>query len=719
MKLFRRTRSTQKSTTTTTKNMSKNDRRRAYQHGTKGTPFRNTTLVAGTNEESAVDKEDRRKSYHVASKDAPFRLPKISEKSSVDDTDSTTTSLASSLDEELAELFNASSSLSSLEDQGDEPTFVNDDSYFDVYNYNFHKALVKIFEGKADKTVLLAPSQMEEVMRAVNEDYTEMLLAPHPTARHGVEVHMQCASHVLGQFWAAQVDIQQTRMASTTTEMIFFALEDYLFPRLVDQFYPLAKLRPEAAASVITWICDLQKEMQEVVPDVQMRGEWDLERSNMLRVYLDRAVRHEMQSQLQELLRLNSEDDIRRGVEDYLVTGLPEAVTYMCNQQVRIAAERLPTQYTEDIVAACNEELAAFVSDWTLKISSGWSDMGSDFLCTIINDASRLVDYCEARHEDYLTRPDLMERGEDLLRDLAELSLHATRFLCERIMQDLREPESILTSVGDDVWQNPETHSAVDRTVATFKDYFTDIEQWLVGDYYFPKVLKNCFDLALQTYLESFFGNTMARGGADPALMATELLQDFLRFVVFFNGELIGDYHGRAGFYSHEIINDRMRILQHMSALLEPSNRPEDLKEEVKAVLSSFSEHESGGPAVLHLVGLRKRQGPLDSVKWLKLIAGAKKELSQEAAAGGAVAPALCPLPDVRNSRFLQRVRPPLRSEIPRQISKGSLPFAQSTTRLMQRPTGLSAVAANASPAKLFHQFCEHGQRQFPEPLEA
>ena len=377
-------------------------------------------------------------------------------------------------------------------------------------------------------------------------------------------------------------------------------------------------------------------------------------------------------------------DDIRRDADGKLVTGLPEQVTFIFNQQIKIASERLPEEYRQDILIASNQELSSMVSDWTLRVSSEWATLGTAYFCAIINDTSRLSDYCEERHEEMLTRDDLIEASHKVTRDIAELSLHATKYLCERIMHDLREPEHILDSVGGADWANPEAHSPIDRTIATFKDFFADIEDWLDCAYFFPKVLKHCFDMSLQTYLESFFANTMVGGVKDPAAVAAELEEDYLRLAVFFNGEHFMEYHGRGGFYSQKTINDRLRVLQQMAALLDPSNLPANLTFEIQDIVANFGESESGGPAVLHLVGLRPRHGVVDTIHWLKHIAQAKKALANM---DESEKPALlCKLPDVRNSKMLRKVRPPPPSAIPRQISKASRPFAESTAKLLHRP---------------------------------
>eukprot|EP00977_Amphora_coffeiformis_P002065 scaffold392_cov177-Amphora_coffeaeformis.AAC.9 len=442
----------------------------------------------------------------------------------------------------------------------------------EAFAYNFRQVLGKIFEGTANKTVLISETQMNEIKRSIAADYTERLLRYSQKVDHGVELHLLCASHVMDQFLEALDMIRQTKMPSTTQEAIFQEMEMYICPRIVYQLDPMNNLTPDAAAKAVTWISKFQDEMTRVGLDLELREEWVKGQRSVLDFYLDRAVRHETTILLQEVLKLHSDGDIRRNEEGNLVTSLPEDITYVFNQQLKVASGCLPDKFKEDILMACNDELAGMIGDFMFRISSEWEQMSAAHFCAVINDTSRLAEYCEKRHKECLTRPELIEAAKNITRDITEMSLHATRYLCERVMLDLREPEPILTSVGDAVWESPECHSAVDRTIATFKDFFADFQQWLIRDYFFPKVLKNCFDLALKTYLESFFANTMIRG--------------------------------------------------------------------------------ANVPAVLHLVGLRRRQRGIGPMHWVTEIASAKKELAKRGKRN--IAPLSCTIPDVRNSTRLR-----------------------------------------------------------------
>ena len=63
--------------------------------------------------------------------------------------------------------------------------------------------------------------------------------------------------------------------------------------------------------------------------------------------------------------------------------------------------------------------------------------------------------------------------------------------------------EGYLQCVGTIAWEKD--GAFMDTIIATLKDYFGDILNWVPADYFFPKVLKTCLDLILSNYVDSFF----------------------------------------------------------------------------------------------------------------------------------------------------------------------------------------------------------------------
>lgn len=499
-------------------------------------------------------------------------------------------------------------------------------------SYSLCQLLHKIFRDKSNKTVLLNTSQRKEIHRAIATDYTRILLLNESSVAssgslNDLEVHLDCAKHILDQFWEAQEMILRTSMAATAQEMLFQTVEDYLIPRFMDQIYPMSQLSEQSTAKAVKWICQMDHDMHQFVPDLIIRKEWSEEREKLVDHYLDLAARSQLRSLLGKLLEEHCEENIQHDLSHHLVTRLPEDILYVFNQQVKVASERLPERYKERVAMLCNEELAAMISQWGFQISANWRDMSPAFSCANINDLSRLLDYCQDRNK--LTRPRNVESSEQLAVDVGELSLLVTQLLCKRIVHSLREPLPILDSIGDATWASQDGDAPVDRIIATFKSYLSDFEDWLPPGPSIPRILKYCFDLLLTIYLESFFANTMAWGINDPIRVAAELEQDYMRLVKFFNGAHLAKYHGSDDFYPQKTLNDRVRILQRMAALINPMNPPNNLSFEISEMLASFKERDEGKRAVLHLAAIRQRRKFVSNKsQWLEMIRSVEEALS-------------------------------------------------------------------------------------------
>lgn len=154
--------------------------------------------------------------------------------------------------------------------------------------------------------------------------------------------------------------------------------------------------------------------------------------------------------------------------------------------------------------------------------------MSVERLCCCINDAQVLLDQFKARNESLLGDAD--ETSESLLAEFSLVALHAARFLCERLFMDLKDDH--LLRIGSLAWEQDGT--MIDTVIATLKDYFEDIINWVQADYFFPKILKICLDLILSNYVESLFANTMARGLSNRDKAAATLTSDLEKMMQFY-----------------------------------------------------------------------------------------------------------------------------------------------------------------------------------------
>jgi hypothetical protein len=533
---------------------------------------------------------------------------------------------------------------------------------------------------------LLAATDL--IRSKIHKDYTEVLLDHSylDQSDFDVPVHLLAANHLLKEFLADQVQdlIRSAFMPDTIQEAIFRVVEDYIQPRIANMYSNSDDVTPADAAKIASWIDSFLAVMESQCPGLEPMLLWRADCESLVEHYLNRGVRQEMKELVQRSLSLlQSDKDIREQSDGILVTGFSDQIGFLCELQLSVAKDILPERYLERVLAVCNEELLVMVCDLMLQIEANWKEMSPNLFCAIINDATILSEQCEDRNNVSLSSPEYMEAGSELTRELAEISLHATKYLCERIMLDLQEPEPILTSVGDTDWEFDGAGSTVERTVATLKDFFLDFETWLISDYFFPKVLKHCLDLTLQIYTESFFSNTMHRGVRDPRTASYELNQDYLRFVIFFNGDSFARYIGTAGFYQQHEINSRLHILQSLSMLLNPDLPPDEICQEIKIILVELrSGAEHGVPAVLHLAGLRKRHSANEAIEWIKAISQANKLILKEDPRPLAPSSPSYKVPDLRNSKYVRNVRP-TRRQLVREISEESRTAAETTYHLV------------------------------------
>jgi Exocyst complex component Sec6 len=588
------------------------------------------------------------------------------------------------------------------------------------------------------KTSRLLASK-SQIHSAMNEDYTEILLdqaqfqqqqgrgVGDSSSTSNLRMHLAAASHLLQEFVRLQRRVRREAselgnsssnsnsnssnntyfLPESLLETVYGEIMAFLKPRISDLYCPsaLSEMTPRDAAAIVAWIQLWDDTLFQSYhhegcggPCPDSHG-FATDRDMLMDLYVERAVVRELavlRDQLQLRNLLAEEDDILRKSPDdgSMVSTVPEQITFMVDSQIRVARECLPEKCVSTVLEACNRQLSLLVGDWMLAVGSDWKNIPTHWFCTIVNDSTRLAELCEERNQSVLSSLDDNNASriaaDAIVREFQELASHSILFLCENIVSQLREPEPILSIVGARGWESDETQSAIERTIATLKDYYADLELWLAGSYWLPKVLKHCFDLTLQVYVESFFANTLAGGVQDPSRAAEELNEDYLRLVIFYNSDRFEPFHGTGGYYTQQAINSKLHIIRCLSKLVDPNIEPDDTSGEVQFLMRELIGDTS---AVLHLAGLRKRHKGRESVEWLRVVSRAKRALmltkasSPRAGPGSSSIPAQYKLPDLRNSKYLSNVRPNAR-DARRRMSIESLALAQSTGRLLKISLG-------------------------------
>ena len=490
------------------------------------------------------------------------------------------------------------------------------------------------------------PSQVASCLHDIYAAQVASAQDEEAQERSALDIVVEASSLLIEEFAMVVAD-------RNVLETIQRELDEYIFPRISLLYSDISAIQASDVAKLISFADLYNSTFSKRGLTVSQDRIADFE--ELATEYLRRGVHDQMHLMIGNSLRLRDDEDITENSEGHFITGHPEDVAFMIEMQLSVAREHLPARFIGEVLTACNQELFNMITDVMLDLASRWNKVEVERLCAIINDASRLIEQCDERNAAVLDRnnSEHEEVGDELCKELTELSLHATRFLCERVMLDLREPDPILNRVGGKQWESGNM-LVIETTVATLKDYADDIQEWIPHNYYFPKYLKHCFDMTVQAYLESFFALTMQRGVEDPLKASQMLHRDWQNLTKFFCISGMAKYLGHAGHHSKTVVTERLGLLQAMSFLLTPSIPPAKLESEIKTFLLHFGS-EVGIAAVLHMAGLRNRHiGDKESAEWHSAVGNAAQTLLSDESSK---APATFTLPDLRTSEYIVRVR--------------------------------------------------------------
>jgi hypothetical protein len=527
----------------------------------------------------------------------------------------------------------------------------------------------------------------EEIPSKIREECNSFVIVTNDPLQARLKQSQLLIEQVFEMIWD-QVVLMNDYLPETMQEecrynaenFVFSAFESHIFQQITT-YKPTKDLTPGESAQIINWIEAFLSIMQRQYGSITISEQWKKLLHDAQTQYI-LELRQELRTWMQRSIRSISDDDIRKNqLDGKPITGHPEDILFIVNSQISVAIKHLPQSYVEKILMTCNEEIAVMVSDLMLEVGSRWRETSTARFCSIINDSVRLSDFLEQCNEEHLKNDKARAHGVSVICDLAELSMYATEFLCERILCDLTETEKVLCNIGSPDWETDESGFIIDRTIATFRDFMEYLQRWLSTEYFFPKVLNRLFHRTLQTYIFSFYGNTMQNGIRDAKRVSDCLKRDYESLVVFFNGFVFENYAGRAGLISMQDMNARLQVIQSMSRIAAPAIQPADLQDDVRAVLSlTMRCNERNAPVILHLVGLRGYQNRAQSIEWLQMIARSERTLHR-------VDDVHChsdmiKLPDLRNSRYIHNIRFP-KQEIYRGISAQSVKSLDAIKEMM------------------------------------
>ena len=488
--------------------------------------------------------------------------------------------------------------------------------------------------------------------------------------------------HVLSLEEIPPKDIPQDIIHSVRQEF-----DCYVFPQLVmTECSDLATMTPKQIAKVLSFVnfyMDHWKETRFPEDRGHRMEEFKSE-------YLRRGVHDQVRSMVENRILLLDDEEIVENENGTLCTRISEDVSLIVSSQLAVAAESLPHSMTLAVLRACNEELHNLAGALMFHIEASWKNMSVERLCCCINDAQTLLEQFETCNETILDSAD--EASENLLTEFSILAIHATRFLCERLIMDLQE--GYLQCVGTIAWEKD--GAFMDTIVATLKDYFGDIFNWVPADYFFPKVLKTCLDLILSNYIDSFFANTMVDGLQNRNNAVHTIKADREKLWQFFAVDH-SEHLGCAGFYDKPNLWNKLCILTAMANTLGVNSQPVSLQDDFVVMLKEFGS-ESGTAAILHLFGLQcRRSSKSEAQIWHETIALAQEHAAMQGLDTRA-AGVRYRIPDLRNSRFIKNMRAGKKVS-----SSGRRLDLTNTNKLVQKPVASKLVMSSRKMFQFDH----------------
>jgi hypothetical protein len=102
--------------------------------------------------------------------------------------------------------------------------------------------------------------------------------------------------------------------------------------------------------------------------------------------------------------------EINKDSHGRLITPNPEDMFNIIHAQIEVARDKLPLEYTKEVVIACLQVLQSVQRDSYDNLAYHWKDMEGEVICALINDNQRMREKCEEFGDHVLY---FMEEGAD------------------------------------------------------------------------------------------------------------------------------------------------------------------------------------------------------------------------------------------------------------------------------------------------------------------
>lgn len=504
------------------------------------------------------------------------------------------------------------------------------------------------------------------------------------TAIDDVDVHLYAASCIFQQFLNV-IDIlyvadkvfakptDDTTVPRSPLQVIYGDMEKYILTQLSLLLSDMKRITPRQAAKLLSWY---NKFLQHIHDNnhtkiIKPSSLWKTDMKKLFDRYLQCGVRHEMQTLLECIdhdlyagFNVGIDCDLRQTKSGTLATSFPEEIIYVIELQIQIATEYLCNkEYIIDVLKVCYEELSIFLCNKMINIGSRWRSDSINIMryCSIINDSTRLSELLKEYTTKFLLNYEksnnlttenhhtILDKVANVENELTDLSMHAMNYLCRYIALRLECSDALLSSVGQSSWELDDGCHMMRRVVSFLCETLADIEVWLQSsDYFFPKMVKKCFQLTIQAYVQIFYQATMKRGIGNSLQVSNQLKQDYFHLATFFNtSRLFDNSDARISCLgSNQDVNTQLLVILSMSRLIDPTMSPADLSDDTRNLMENV--HVAVSPttntavdkvvwsqlgnatAVLHIAGLREKNDKATSMKWIQNLVNAEKVIHED-----------------------------------------------------------------------------------------
>jgi hypothetical protein len=414
-------------------------------------------------------------------------------------------------------------------------------------------------------------------------------------------------------------------------------------------------MTPKQIAKVFSFVTYYRNLWREVTFTTDCKLQLEEMKSEYLRRGVHEQIKAMLENRLLLLTRENDDDVVEAEAGGLLCSHLCDDVAFFISCQLDVAKKSLPSFMIPAVMNACNEELHNLAGALMFYLEANWKRLSVERLCCCINDAQLMMDHFEVLNESILV--DMEEdqevnseynmTSESLLKEFSLVAIHATRFLCELLLSDVKQ--DYLLKIGTETWETNET--IMETVIITLQDFFEDIINWIPSQYFFARILKTCVDLILTNYVDSFFVNTMSRGLKHPEKAIERILSDRLKLWHFF-GIDHEDYLGQAGFYNKFALCERLHMLQIMSRILAIQSQSDLQPAEFEFIIRALGS-EYGAAAIFHIFGLQQRAISKDEAQaWHETVAFALEHARMQ----GSDEISFYHTPDIRNSSYVKKM---------------------------------------------------------------